>query len=108
MIQQHQLRAIKFSNNEDVQRINIRRSQVYSDALRHFSKKAFDVEKLLKACFISRQEAVDLGILFHDVMAVANDTYCTVGKMLSTFSTRRGMEKFNRNTLRQVTFLNRN
>ena len=103
MIQQHQLRAIKFSNNEDVQRINIRRSQVYSDALRHFSKKAFDVEKL---CFI-RQEAVDLGILFHDVMAVANDTYCTVGKMLSTFSTHSGMEKFNRNTLRQVTFLNR-
>ena len=75
MIQQHQLRAIKSSNDEDVQRINIRRSQVYSDALQHFSKKAFDVEKLLKACFV-RQEAVDLGILFHDGMAVANDTYC--------------------------------
>ena len=108
MIQQHQLLAIKSSNDEDFQRINIRRSQVYSDALQYFSKKAFDVEKLLKACFI-RQEAVDLGILFHDVMAVANDTYYTVGKMLSTtFSTHRGMEKFNRNTLRQVTFLNRN
>ena len=77
---------------------------MYSDALQHFSKKAFDVEKLLKVCFI-RQEAVDLGILFHDVMA---DTYYTVVKMLSTFSTHRGMEKFNRNTLRQVTFLNRN
>ena len=100
MIQQHQLRTIKSSNDEDVQRINIRRSQVYSDSLQHFSKKAFDVEKLLKACFV-RQEAVDLGILFQDVMAVANDTYCTVEKVLSTFSTHRGMEKFNRNTLRQ-------
>ena len=87
MIQQHQLHAIKFSNNEDVQRINIRRSQVYFDALRHFSKKVFDVEKLLKACFI-RQEVVDLGILFHDVMAVANDTCCTVGKSFNIFNSQ--------------------
>ena len=38
VIQQHQARAIQSTDEEDVQRIHIRRSSVFSDALRQFSK----------------------------------------------------------------------
>ena len=46
--------------DEDVQRINIWRSQALSDSLRQFCKTSFNVEKLLKVCFIV-EEAVDAG-----------------------------------------------
>ena len=57
VIQQHQVCVMK-SDDEDVQRINIRRSQVLLDSLRQFRKTSFNVEKLLKVCFIV-EEAVD-------------------------------------------------
>ena len=111
VIQQHQVRGMKSEDDEDVQRINIRRSQVLSDSLRQFRKTSFNVEKLLKVCFIG-EEAVDAGgprreffhllvqeiftksglfggfpdhvVVFHDAVAIANNTYYIMGKMIAT------------------------
>ena len=111
MIQQHQYRAIRSSDDEDIQRINVRRSHLYSDAMRYFSKKTFNADKILRVHFIG-EEAVDLGgpkreffhllmqdifnkskmfggypdnvVPFHDVVAVTNNVYYIVGKMIST------------------------
>ena len=60
VIQQHQARVIKSRDDEDVQPIRIRRSHVFVDALRQFSKKSFDVEKMLRVHFVG-EEAVDAG-----------------------------------------------
>ena len=57
---QHQQRMIKAKDEEDYQRLYVRRSRVYSDAMRSFGKPSFDVEKMLKVSFIG-EEAVDDG-----------------------------------------------
>lgn len=60
VIQQHQARAIQLRDDEDVQRIHIRRSSIFSDALRQFSKGSFDVTKMLQVRFVG-EEAIDTG-----------------------------------------------
>ena len=102
---------IKSHDDEDVQPIRIRRSHVFVDASRQFSKKSFNVEKMLRVQFIG-EEAVDAGgprrelfhLLMHEIFtssnlfvgfpnnvipchkadAVANNMYYNVGKMIST------------------------
>jgi len=110
VIQQHQARAIQSTDYEDVQRIHIRRSSVFSDALRQFSKGSFDVTKMLQVRFVG-EEAVDTGgprreffhlllreiftsslfagypdhvVLNHNLEAVASEKYYMIGKMIST------------------------
>ena len=110
VIRLHQRRVITSEDNEDVQGVHIRRSHVFSDALRQFSKRSFDVCKMLKVQFIG-EEAIDEGgprreffnlltrkifksslfagfpnqvVPAHNVQAVANSTYYTIGKMIST------------------------
>ena len=110
VIQQHQARAIQSTDDEDVQRIHIRRSFVFSDALRQFSKRSFDVTKMLQVRFVG-EEAVDTGgprreffhlllheiftsslfagypdhvILNHNLEAVVCEKYYMIGKMIST------------------------
>lgn len=110
VIQQHWARVITSEDNEDLQRLHVRRSHVFSDALRQFSKRSFDVSKMLQVRFIGEQ-AVDEGgprreffhllmqevfksplftgfpdhvVPVHNVKAVADSTYYTIGKMIST------------------------
>ena len=110
MIQQHQERVITSVDDEDVQRVHIRRSHLLTDALRQFSKFKFDVTKMLQVRFIG-EEAVDAGgprreffhllmqeifksslfegypihtIPLHNVEAVANNKYYMIGKMIAT------------------------
>ena len=110
VIQQHQHQVITSEDNEDVQRIHIRRSHVFSDALRQFAKRSFDVSKMLQVRFLG-EEAVDEGgprrelfhllthemfrsslfvgfpnhvIPVHNIKAVGDSVYYTIGKMLST------------------------
>ena len=110
IVQQHQRRVITSQDNEDVQRCHIRRSHVFSDALRQFSKRSFDVSKMIQVQFIGEQ-AVDEGgprreffhllthdifksslfvgfpnhvVPVHNVKAVTDSTYHTVGKMIAT------------------------
>ena len=58
---QHQQRVLVAANEEDRQRVNVRRSALYVDALRAFSKPTFNVNKLLKVCFIGEPVTVDGG-----------------------------------------------
>ena len=51
---------MKSEDDEDVQRINIRRFQVLSDSPRQFRKTSLNVEKLRRVCFTG-EEAVDAG-----------------------------------------------
>ena len=109
---QHQHRVIKASDEEDFQRISVRRSHLYLDALRTFSKPTFNVGKMLKVCFIGEPAAIDDGgprreffslltreifrtsglfsgwpehaVPVHDVHAIANNRFYVVGKMLAT------------------------
>ena len=60
IIQQHQGRVLTSVDDEDVQLLHIRRSNLLSDALRQFSKSSFDASKILKVRFIG-EEAVDTG-----------------------------------------------
>ena len=110
VVQEHQRRVITSQDNEDVQRIHVRRASVFSDALRQFSKPTFDVSKLLQVWFIG-EEAVDEGgprreffnLLMHDIFkselfagfpdhvvplhnveAVAKNVYFVIGKMIVT------------------------
>ena len=107
---QHQPRVIQSVDDEDVQRIHIRRSRLFSDALRQFSRLSFDVSKMLQVRFVG-EEAVDEGgprreffhllmteifksslfsgfpshvIPRHNIQAVAENTFYYVGKMIST------------------------
>lgn len=59
VIQQHQTKVIS-SKDDDVQRIHIRRSSLFTDALRQFSRANFDVSKMLQVRFVG-EEAVDEG-----------------------------------------------
>lgn len=110
IILQHQAKEIMSDDDEDVQRIHVRRSHVFSDALRQFSKESFRVNKMLNIRFVG-EEAVDDGgprreffhllmheifkssffagfpsnvVPVHNIKAVSNNTYYIVGKMIST------------------------
>ncbi len=110
-IQQHQRRVITSIDDEDVQRIIVRRSHVFEDAFRHFSKDSFDVTKILKVKFVG-ESAIDDGgprreffkliipaianksgmfggypshvIPLHNVDALIRNKYFIVGKMIAT------------------------
>lgn len=97
-------------DDDDVQRIHVRRSHVFSDALRQFSKESFAVNKMLKIIFVG-EAALDEGgprreffhllmreifksslfsgfpsnvVPVHNIKAVSNNTYFVIGKMIST------------------------
>lgn len=110
VILQHQARAIRSVDDEDFQRVHIRRSCLFSDALRQFSRKTFDVTKMLNVIFVGesgsdeggpRREFLHLllkeifsGFLFtgypshvvprHNIKAVSDNTFYYVGKMVAT------------------------
>ena len=58
---QHQKLVITSVDEKDVQRIHIRRSNVFEDAFRHISKSSFDVSKILKVKIISESAINDGG-----------------------------------------------
>ena len=98
-------------NEEDVQRIHVRRSHISEDSFRHFSKDSFDVTKLLKVRFVG-ESAIDDGgprreffqlllnaianksglfggfpdhvVPLHNVDGLVHNKYFVVGKMIAT------------------------
>ena len=52
--------VITSADDEDVQRIHVRRSHVFEDSVRQFSKDTFNVTKILKVRFVG-ESAVDDG-----------------------------------------------
>ncbi len=107
---QHQHRVIRPVSDQNIQRIHVRRNNIFADALRQFSKQAFDVSKTLRVRFVG-EAAVDEGgprreffhllmqdtfksalfagypnhtVPLHNVEAVSNNTYFFVGKMIAT------------------------
>lgn len=111
VLQQHQCKVITGRDEEDHQRIHVRRSHLFSDATRAFSRTNFNVSKMLKVVFVG-EPSVDEGgprreffqlllkeaftssglfvgwpqnvIPIHSVEAVAANKYYIVGKMIST------------------------
>lgn len=109
---QHRNNVIRADNEEDYQRITVRRSTLFGDAFRSFSKPTFNVSKMLKVCFIGEPGAVDEGgprreffclliremfsksgiffgwpenvIPMHNVEAVAKNKFYVIGKMITT------------------------
>lgn len=98
-------------DEEDVQRINVRRSHLYQDALRAFSRTTFNAAKVPKVNFIGEQSIDDGGprrefflllskeiftksglfcgwpnnvVPIHDARAVASNKFFTIGKMISS------------------------
>ena len=97
--------------SEEYQRIHVRRSSIYSDALRQFSKFSFDASKPLKVIFIGEQ-AVDEGgprreffrlilqeafsksglfagwpdhvVPLHNIEALSHNKFYVIGKMVAT------------------------
>ena len=51
-LQEHQLKFLCGSDEEDVQRITIRQSNLLADAFRAFSKRKTNVSKRLKVMFV--------------------------------------------------------
>ena len=111
LLQQHQSKVITGQDEEDFQRIHVRRSHLFSDAMRAFSRATFNVSKMLKVVFVGEPSVDDGGLrreffqllmkeaftasgLFvgwpknvipiHSVEAVAANKYYTVGKMIAT------------------------
>lgn len=58
---QHQRRVITATNEECFQRIHVRRSNLFHDAFRAFSRSTFDISKMLKVCFIGDASIDDGG-----------------------------------------------
>lgn len=108
-IQQHQMTVISGRDEEDRQRLHIRRSNLVHDTIRAFSRTTFDISKVLKVTFIPEGSVDDGGPLWeffqlaikecmktsslftgwpenvvpqHNVEAVANNTYYIVGKLV--------------------------
>ena len=111
VILQHQQKVITSNDEEDKQRLFVRRREIVKDTLGAFSMPNFDVSKMLKVTFIGeasvdeggpRREFFQISVrevlrrpsLFtgwphnvvpqHNVEAVANNTYFTIGKLLAT------------------------
>ena len=57
---QHRDRVLVSKDEEDYQRINVRRSFLLRDALRQICKDSFDSNKLLRVVFIG-EPAIDEG-----------------------------------------------
>ena len=111
ILQQHQHKVIIGSDDEDCQRVSVRRSHFFKDSVRAFSRPHFCASKMLKVVFIGEQSVDDGGprreffhllmkdafaisglfvgwpsnvIPVHNVPAVAGNKYYIVGKMIST------------------------
>ena len=110
-LQQHQQSVITSIDEEDVQRIHVRRSLIFEDSFRQFSKDSFDITKMLKVCFVG-ESAIDDGgprreffqlllnaiasksglfqgypchvVPCHNVDALVQNKYFVVGKMIAT------------------------
>ena len=110
LMQQHQQKLIIPPDDETIQRIHIRRSQLFGDAMRAFSKCTFNVSKMLKVIFIG-EPSVDGGgprreffqllmrdafttsglfagwpqqvVPLHNVLAVASNMFYVVGIMIA-------------------------
>ena len=108
---QHQRKVVTARDEEDFQRINVRRSHLFDDALCAFSKPTFDVRKMLKVNFIGDSAAVDDGgpwsefffllakeiflhsglfcgwpyrvVVVQTIQALASNKYYVIGKILS-------------------------
>ena len=105
------MKVITQRDEEDRQRLHVRRSNLVEDTIIAFSRPTFDVSKMLQVTFIPegsvddggpRREFFQLAIkefmkkssLFigwpenvipqHNVEAVANNTYFVVGKLIAT------------------------
>ncbi len=56
---QHQRQVITARDEEDFQRINIRRKHLFDDAMRAFSRPSFNVSKMIKV----KRVALMMGVL---------------------------------------------
>ena len=101
---------IASKDDEDVQSVRVRRSNILLDSLHQFSRKSFNVSKMIKVNFIG-EEAVDMGgprreffhllmqeifqsnyfagypdhvIPLHNVEALLDNKFYTFGKMIAT------------------------
>lgn len=111
MILQHQFKVITGSHEEDQQRLSLRRSHLFVDAIRAFSRPSFNVSKMLKVYFIGEHSVDDGGprreffrllmkeaftssglfsgwpsnvVPIHNVEAVVANKYYLIGKMITT------------------------
>ncbi len=55
ILQQHQRRVITAQDEEDFQRIHVRRSCIFHDAYKQFCKLTFAESKVLKVTFVGEQ-----------------------------------------------------
>ena len=111
VLQQHQRRVMTSENEEDVQKLHVRRSNIYEDSVRQFTKDSFNVSKFLKVRFIG-ESAIDDGgprreyfqllvssiasksglfqgwpdhvIPIHNLEALAKNKFFLAGKMVAT------------------------
>ena len=110
ILQQHQKRVITSTDEEDVQRLHVRRSHIFEDSYRSFSKHSFDGTKMLRVVFVGECAVDDGGprreyfqLLLHDiatrsglfvgwpnhvvplhnVAALSHNKYYVIGKMLA-------------------------
>ena len=109
---QHQNKVITGQDEEDKQRIYVRKSNLITDAIRNFSKPNFDVSKPLKVYFVSEKSVVDDGgprreffqlamkeafsisglfvgwpqnvVPVHNVEALADNKFFVIGKIIAT------------------------
>ena len=109
ILQRHRQSVITYT--DDVQRIHVRRSHIFTDSLRQFSKSSFDVSKILRVTFVG-ESAVDDGgprreffqllqhdiacksglfagwpdhvVPIHNVDALMHNKYYVAGRMLAT------------------------
>ena len=106
----HQEKVIVKPVDENYQRIHIRRSRLFADAMRAFSKPTFNASKMLKVVFIGEPSVDDGGprreflqllmrdafatsglfagwpqhiVPLHNVQAVANNMFYVTGKMMA-------------------------
>ena len=111
LLQQHQRRVMTSENEEDMQKLHVRRTNIYDDSMRQFAKESFDVSKYLKVKFIG-ESAVDDGgprreyfqlllrsivtnpelfqgypnhvVPIHNLEALTKNKFFLVGKMIAT------------------------
>ena len=60
VVQEHQNKVMMSIDDEDLQRVHVRRAFLFEDAMRQFSKVSFNPSKFLRVVFIGEQ-AVDEG-----------------------------------------------
>lgn len=114
-MQQHQEKMV--TSPDKFQRIHVRRSQLFSDAMRAFSKTTFEESKMLKVVFVGEPSVDDGGprreffqllmrdgftssglfagwpqhvVPIHNVQAVASNKFYVIGKMIAVYVVQGG------------------